>query len=576
MRRKKFDDRSKSNSKATVVWVVCAVILIAAIAVFGFFAAKASTDKIYKGVYVGTVDVGGLSETEALKKLTSFYKINDMTFRFSCEGVDFEIYGSQIGIAPDFEETAKKAAGYGKNGNVFSKISAMHKLSENPENLDISISCDKDVLKYQITEKLSDKIVDVQPYAVELGEDCLKVTNGKNGVGVNENKVIELMSEALTEGRLSEVITFELESIDAEKIDPDKFFNEYNREAKNAECIEENGTLNITPEVIGVELDKKQTVTIIEENYDNENEYTIPAVITYPEITTEKLEAEYTDTIIGTYHTDYSSSSANRKENIRLASVKINGLVLNPGEVFSFNGVVGPRTEATGYKVAHVYSGNKVVDGIGGGICQVSSTLYNAVVLADLEIVYRTNHSIPVSYVPLGRDATVSYGTIDFKFKNDKATPVKFEVIADGNRLTVNIYGRKKYKKDISIETNVTGSVPFSTTEIPDDTMYEGERKVEEAGSNGSRVEAYKIVKENGQVVSRTLLCRSNYSPVSATVRVGTKKKEVPPPTPAPEVTPAQPVQEEPVVPADAGNSPAVAPVNGTADVPADGGGVIQ
>jgi len=342
------------------------------------------------------------------------------------------------------------------------------------------------------------------------------------------------MSKTLTEENTGETIEIELEEIEPEAINAEEFYKEYNRDAKDAECVEENGKFTIIPEVVGVELDKKETISIIEKNATNKGEYTIPAVITYPEITSEKLEAEYTDTLIGTYSSDYSTSSANRKENIRLAASKINGLILNPGEVFSFNDVVGPRTEATGYKIAHVYSGNKVVDGIGGGICQVSSTLYNAVVFADLEIVYRTNHSIPVSYVPLGRDATVSYGTIDFKFKNNKETPVKFEVIGNGNRLTVNVYGRKKYKKDISIETNITGTVPFSTTEIKDDNMYEGEAKVEEKGANGSKVEAFKIVKENGEVVSRTLLCRSNYSPTSEVVRVGTKKKE--PETPEPDL----------------------------------------
>jgi len=140
--------------------------------------------------------------------------------------------------------------------------------------------------------------------------------------------------------------------------------------------------------------------------------------------------------------------------------------------------------------------------------------------------VYRTNHSLPVSYVPLGRDATVSYGTIDFKFKNNKETPVKFEVIPDGNNLTVNVYGRKKYIKDITIETVITGYTSYTVTEIEDGNMYEDERTVTEKGSNGTKTESYKIVKENGEIVSRTLLSKSSYTPTSEVVKVGTKKRE--------------------------------------------------
>ncbi len=526
MNRKHFDDKRKTNTKKTVIWIIIALILIAATAVFGFFAVKASTDKIYDGVYVGSVNLSGLTEDEALLEIANEYTSDDTTFRFRCEGVNFEIYSSQIELDLDFEATAEKAAEYGKDGNVFQRIIKMIKLSKNPEKINLVLDCNTDVLKYQINEKMSDKVADVQPYTVNLGENCLKITNGTPGIGVDIEKVLSLMAESLTFGKFDEIIEITLESIEPEKINPEKFYEEYNREPKDAECVEENGTLNIIPEIVGIKLDKNRTISILKENLDNENEFEIPAVITYPEITAAKLEEEYTDTLIGTYSTDYSSSSANRKENIRLASTKIHNLILNPGEVFSFNEIVGPRTEAAGYKIAHVYSGNKVVDGLGGGICQVSSTLYNAVVFADLEIVYRTNHSIPVSYVPLGRDATVSYGTIDFKFKNNKQTPVKFEVIADGSRLTVNVYGRKKYKKDITIETKILESVPFSTTEIKDDTMFEDERKVEEAGANGTRVEAYKIVRENGAVVSNTLLCKSNYSPTSEVVRVGTKKRE--------------------------------------------------
>ena len=231
-------------------------------------------------------------------------------------------------------------------------------------------------------------------------------------------------------------------------------------------------------------------------------------------------------TLRASFYTTYSNSTNERKSNIKLASKYLNNTFVDIGGEFSFNKTVGERSQKRGFKVAKIIVNGEFVEGVGGGVCQVSSTLYNAVVFADLEIVYRTNHSMPVSYVPLGRDATVSYGTIDFKFKNNKESPIKIEAIADGTKFTINVYGRKKYLKDIKIENAITGSKPFSVTEVKDDTMYEDERIIEEKGAYGTNVVTYKVILENGEIISKTILAKSSYTPVSQIERVGTKKRE--------------------------------------------------
>ncbi len=562
MNRKSFDD-TKPTKKKTVRGIVCIIVILAlALLAFGYFSVSASTDKIYNGVYVGDIDLGGKSLADAQKIIENEYGKYAVNAKLECEGIAFEIYQDNASIAPDFKATAELAASCGKEGSFFNKIANMLSLRANPEKLNLVLSCDEEALQNILNDKLPSVTVDVTDYIVEYGENELIITNGKDGRGVIAKDVIASIAEALTNKRLDSRMEIKAKEIPCAKIDAEKFCEEYNRDAKDAVCEEDGENINITPEVIGVRIDKEQAKQIILSNADTIGSYTIPAIITYPEITAAQLEEEFTDSVIGTYSTNYSTSSANRKENIRLASTKINGVILNPGEVFSFNGVVGPRTAETGYKIAHVYSGGKTVDGIGGGICQVSSTLYNAVVLADLEIVYRTNHTLPVSYVPLGRDATVSYGTIDFKFKNNKQSPVKLEVIADGSNLTVNIYGRKKYITDVSIETSITGTINYSTETIKDDTMFEDEKKVEEKGANGTKVEAYKIIRKDGEEVSRTLLAKSTYTATPEVVRVGTKKRppevesdlpkepEVTEPAvaPQPEIVPEpEPVPEPPV-----------------------------
>jgi len=524
------DIEKNKNKKKTVVLVgLISAILVICIGLCGFVLVGASSDNIYEGVSVDSLNLGGMNKYDAIRALAKTYDTHDINVRVNCEGTEFDIYGSAYSLKLDFEATADKALSFGKEGGLFSNALKMIELWRKPQNIGLVISGDYNVLQYAINEKLGEKVSDVEQHSVEFGENELIVSNGRSGKAASAQKLLDKIASAIAEGKLSETINLSIETVNPDPINIDEFIKEYNREPKNAEVKEEGEEITIIPEVVGVEVNAEEARKILEENKLSAESYTIPAKITLPEITSAQLEAEYLDTVIGSYSTNYSTSSANRKSNIHLASSKINGITLNPGDVFSFNNVVGPRTSGTGYKIAHVYSGGKVVDGIGGGICQVSSTLYNAAVLADLEIVYRTNHSMPVSYTPLGRDATVSYGSIDFKIKNNKESPIKLEVIGDGSTLTVNVYGRGKYKKDISVEAVITGYIPHGTVEIKDDTMYEGESKVEESGSNGTKVETYKIIKENGKVVSRKLLAKSNYTPISREIRVGTRKKEVPP-----------------------------------------------
>lgn len=148
-------------------------------------------------------------------------------------------------------------------------------------------------------------------------------------------------------------------------------------------------------------------------------------------------------TLLGSFRTSYGSSSANRRHNVEKSAAYINGTILGPGETFSYNDTVGPRTSRRGWRMAHQYQDGRVVDGIGGGVCQASSTLYNAALLSGMNIVQRSNHSMPVKYVPLGRDATVSYGAIDLRFQNPTDGPVYIAARSGGGRLTFNLYGQE-------------------------------------------------------------------------------------------------------------------------------------
>ena len=194
-----------------------------------------------------------------------------------------------------------------------------------------------------------------------------------------------------------------------------------------------------------------------------------------------------------------------------------------PGEEFSYNKTLGERTIQAGYKEAATFSNGEVVNGLGGGICQISSTLYDAVVFANLDVTVRRNHQFVTSYLPAGKDATVVWGSQDFKFKNTRKYPIRIEATVGGGYATINIWGiREDVEYDISIETRKIATIQYTTQYIQDPSLPVGKEVVKQAGSNGRKVEAYKVMKRNGQVVSSTLLSRDTYNAMKRIVRVGT------------------------------------------------------
>ena len=157
------------------------------------------------------------------------------------------------------------------------------------------------------------------------------------------------------------------------------------------------------------------------------------------------------NTLLATYSTALGGSSRNRRHNIRIACAAIDGAVLMPGGVFSYNAIVGPRSEQAGFRTAPVIIHGELVPGTGGGVCQVSSTLYNVALLGDLKIVRRSHHQFPVHYVPPGRDATVAYGSLDLRFANSLPGPVALDVKTVGSRVVVRLYGSAGCKRHVRL-----------------------------------------------------------------------------------------------------------------------------
>jgi vancomycin resistance protein YoaR len=225
--------------------------------------------------------------------------------------------------------------------------------------------------------------------------------------------------------------------------------------------------------------------------------------------------------VVGEFTTHFPTYKKNRCSNIQLASSKLNGIVLMPGDRLSFNGTVGRRTPEAGFQIAGVYKNGKHDFDVGGGICQVSTTLYNASLFADLKIIHRHNHSMPVAYVPLGRDATVDYGALDLEVENTTGHPIAVNSEFHPGKLTFRILGTKQPGLDVKIESSGASSWDGAVQVVSDPALAPGARKVVDKGGSGKQISTFRDVYVDGKLVRREALGTSTYKGGTRIIAVG-------------------------------------------------------
>ncbi|MFX4263205.1 VanW family protein [Pelotomaculum propionicicum] len=284
---------------------------------------------------------------------------------------------------------------------------------------------------------------------------------------------------------------------------------------------------------MGLDLEKlKKDIVDVLNNRDQEVDLSLVPVS--PSRTTAALESMNINGLLGGYTTHFDAGKVSRTYNISVAARAFDELLVMPGQVVSFNEVVGPRSSEAGYKTAPVIVNDELVDGLGGGVCQVSTTLYNSVLMANLEIEERYNHSIPVSYVPIGRDATVVYDALDFKFGNNTGDYLYIKSYLSGGQITINIYGNTAYKRDVRIDSVVTDEINFNVVYETDPNLPKGTEVVKKEGSNGFLAYTERVVFLNGKVEKRDAQSYSDYNPINKVIAVGTSET-------LPQVAPSKP-----------------------------------
>jgi vancomycin resistance protein YoaR len=294
---------------------------------------------------------------------------------------------------------------------------------------------------------------------------------------------------------------------------------------RDAKFVTKGGRVTITPSKDGVGPDVEDfsaSLTTVLKNPDMGRTVQLHTKITPPKLTTEAARKMGVVNRISTFTTEYNSGAESRVNNIHLLGDALDGKMIPPGGTFSFNSAVGERTAAKGYQEANAIVKGKLVPQLGGGICQVATTMFNAVFFSGFPVVERQNHSFYISHYPTGRDATVSWGGPDLRWRNPTKQWVLVAVGYSSDSITVSLYGTDPgYEVDYSTG-KFTNIVPYKKNVVKDPTLAAGLQLIEDSGVDGKKCIVTRTVKQNGRVI-RTDTFTSNYKAKSATVKLGTK-----------------------------------------------------
>lgn len=458
-------DMGKRPQRGGVIAIILIiVILFICVAILTTYSIINYTDKkIKKGVFIEGVNVSKLTVDEAKNKIqTEFLDKLENTIYFQYGENLYSLALEKINAKYKLDEAVQKAYEVGRTGSLISRDLTVLKLPKNPVNISVDVTFDEielDACIVDISAKLPEQVI--QPsYYIEDGK--LIITSGKIGKAASNEETKQIVVQAMNDKKYKDTY-YDIPTYDKypDKIDVDKIYNEIYREMKDA-------YFTVEPRMVYADetgVDFRDGIEKVKEQIEKEkkDEYEVALKFTRANVTVNDLGQDAFPDELGAFATKYSNN-ANRTTNLRLASNKIDGTVIMPGEIFSYNKVVGERTIAAGYKNASVFENGRIVDGLGGGICQVSTTLYNAVLYANLKIVERTNHMFLAGYADGGRDATVAYGSLDFRFKNSRSYPIKIDSKVENGYCTVRIYGlRMEDDFEVEIVSNKIGPLKYQT-----------------------------------------------------------------------------------------------------------------
>ena len=504
---------TKSPGRTAVITAVslCVFVGILACILFWFnlgFDISLPGKTFSPGVTIAGVDVGGLKKSEAVEAVSAAIGNS-----YETESMTVTVLDKQLLITP-----ADSGASFDVEGAVAAAFRSGTAGQDDPQ-VDIIpyLNLNTDAIRSKIADFGKDFPTEGIPTGSQIlqetvdgqEQDVLEVTVGTVYYDFSEEALYQAIRKAYNAHRFTADYT--CNRMDAAAVDLDALYAEHCIDAVSAELDPE--TLEVSQSVVGYRFDLEQAKEALL-NSQPGDVLKFPFLDIQPDMDTETLKSMLFRDELATYEA-YQGSSSNRATNLRLACEALNGIILLPGDEFSYNQALGERTADKGYKGAASYLNGETVTTLGGGICQPSSALYMCTLYADLEIVERTCHSYPSSYVPLGMDATVSWGGPDFRFKNNTDFPIRIDAVADGGKVTIKLIGTETKDYYVKMEYEVLGVSYPETKEIevePGSGHKDGEVKT--TAYTGYTVQSYKLKydRDSDELISREKESYSAYS----------------------------------------------------------------
>lgn len=555
--------RLKKGGKGPLV-VLGVIVGVLVLAYVGLCAYAGSLDTFYPNYHINGIAVGGMTVEQASQALAA--ELPEQVMTLHCGGNPVKsgwpsdslppVTLGELGYTEErcgaiaqrlFDQ--QKSCGFFSQGSRFlSALFSSTGETVSDEDMDAS------VFQEQVTRLARELALEPQDTTYSIGENSISITKAVNGRSVKEDALAEALIHAIrtygTQGELIAYISFA--HFNPWNLTAQAIHDEVAAEMKNAGYDPE--TKSITPERLGAEFDVDAAQKALDAAAPGET-VEIPATIEYPRVTTEQLKGVLFRDVLGEARTKVGGTAA-RISNVKLSASSINGYVMNTGDVFSYNGVVGKRTAANGYQPAPAYVKGETVDEIGGGICQTSSTLYLACLRGNLEITERHAHRYIPAYIAAGMDATVSWGGPDYKFTNDTDYPIKIVTSYEGGYLTVKVLGTNATGITAKMTNEKLSTTDFQVVYEDDPTLAPGTEKVKTTPYTGSKWKTYRnLYDANGKLISSTYEDTSDYKARNKVILKGPAKAEVPAsgpadiPAPTPEAPDTPAVPETPVEP---------------------------
>lgn len=536
--------RGAGMKKTAVITVAC--VLAVALAVgYGMLCSQVREGVVLPKTVVNDVELSGMTAEEAEQALTqAFHAKYDTAERKVA--IDGEEYTVSLGdtLSLDAKAAAEELLSVNQRPFLLRGASMLKAVTVGTKETVLPSITDTDKLAENLQASgLMDINTTVQTKYQVNDEGNLDIHMGVTGHSVDEAALTEQLNAGVAEDDYESVIECPVVTGEVKALNWKKLNKKIVKKPVDAtlKLSDDRRSFEMVESITGVSYNQDEAKSSVEAAQEGEV-VTIPLTYTEPEITTQNLEDNLFQDLLADYETVVKGSDG-RKSNVRLACQKCTGIILLPGDSMGYNETLGQRTAENGFYPAPAYFNGEVVQEYGGGICQVSSTLYCATLYANLQIDERHNHTFASTYVPLGLDATVSWEGPDFVFTNNRKYPIKLEVDYYQGNACVRIWGTKTDDVKVKMVSDTLETKPYSTETHSDSSRYVGESYTEQHGMDGYLVQTYRVLVDgDGNEISKTKEAYSDYEPEKEIVYVGTKEKPKPKPqttTPATDNTAA-------------------------------------